>query len=117
MNIGLGHALRGLAFLINTQRNARVHLVATVLVIALGWYLKIDRSEWGLIILATALVWCTEALNTAVERLADRVTMERDPLIKQAKDLAAGAVLCASVGAALVGIIILGPPLWSRLGG
>ena len=117
MNIGLGHALRGLAFLIKTQRNARLHLMTTVLVIALGLSLQIERSEWALIMLATALVWCAEAFNTAVERLADRVTMERDPLIKQAKDLAAGAVVCACVGAASVGIIILGPALWSRLGG
>ena len=117
MNIGLGHALRGLAFLIKTQRNARLHLVTTVLVITVGLCLQIESSEWALILLATALVWCAEAFNTAVERLADRVTMERDPLIKQSKDVAAGAVVCACVGAASVGIIILGPALWSRLGG
>ena len=75
MNIGMGHALRGLAFLIKTQHNARVHLAATVMVMALGLFLQIDRSEWALIVFAIALVWCAEAFNTAVERLADRVTM------------------------------------------
>lgn len=117
MNIGLGHALRGLIFLMRTQRNARVHGVMTLLVVGLAWFLQINRLEWCLIVFATASVWCAEAFNTAVERLADRVTTVRDPLIMQAKDVAAGAVLLACAGAVVVGIITLGPPLWSRLGG
>jgi diacylglycerol kinase len=117
MNIGFGHALRGLAFLVRTQRNARLHGVITALVLALGVWLQINRLDWCLIALATASVWAAEAFNTAVERLADRVTTERDPLIKQAKDLAAGAVLLACAGAVGVGLLVLGPPLWARLGG
>jgi diacylglycerol kinase len=80
-------------------------------------WLQINRLDWCLIALATASVWAAEAFNTAVERLADRVTTERDPLIKQAKDLAAGAVLLACAGAVAVGLLVLGPPLWARLGG
>lgn len=117
MNIGLGHALRGLVFLMRSQRNARVHGVITALVLALGLGLQITRLEWAFIALATAAVWAAEAFNTAVERLADRVTTERDPLIKQAKDVAAGAVLIACAGAVAVGLLVLGPPLWARMGG
>lgn len=117
MSIGLGHALRGLVFLVRSQRNARVHAVITALVLALGVWLHITRLEWAFITLATAVVWATEALNTAVERLADRVTNERDPLIKQAKDVAAGAVLIACAGAVAVGLLVLGPHLWARVGG
>ena len=117
MNIGLGHALRGLVFLVRSQRNARVHGVITALVLALGLGLHITRLEWAFIALATAAVWAAEAFNTAVERLADRVTTERDPLIKQAKDVAAGAVLIACAGAVAVGLLVLGPPLWARMGG
>ena len=117
MNIGLGHALRGLVFLVRTQRNAQVHGVITVLVLALGGWLHIAGLEWCLIALAMSSVWAAEAFNTAVERLADRVTTEHDPLIKQAKDVAAGAVLIACAGAVAVGLLVLGPPLWARMGG
>ena len=85
------------------------------MVIALGWFLRVGRSDWCWLVVAISMVWCAEAFNTAVERLADRVTMERDPLIKQAKDLAAGAVLCAALGAAVIGLLVLGPPLWGWL--
>ncbi len=111
----LRDALRGLGFLLATQRNARVHAVMTVLVAVMGWFLKIDRRDGCWLVLAIALVWMAEAFNTAIERLADRVTRERDPLIGQAKDLAAGAVLCAAVGAIILGLLVLGPPLWRWL--
>ena len=108
-------ALRGLAHLLCRERNARIHAVATVLVIALGVALRIDTGGWCWLVAAMAMVWTAEALNTAIERLADRVTLERDPLIQQAKDLAAGAVLMAAVAAAILGLLVLGPPLWRWL--
>lgn len=95
--------------------NAQVHALATTIVIPLGVYLQLPRLEWALIILCIAFVLSMEALNTAVEYLADKVSPEKDPLIGKAKDIAAAAVLLSSIGAALVGFLLLGPRLWEVL--
>ena len=106
-----GHALRGGRLLLRTQRNARVHFVATVIVLAVGVWLKIVRWEWIALFFAIGLVWMAEALNTAIEFLADRVTREDDSLIKQAKDVAAWGVLAAAITAAVVGVAVFLPHL------
>lgn len=108
----LVHALRGLGFLVRTERNARIHAAATVVILTLAAALQVDADGWCWLIVAIAMVWIAEALNTAIERLADRVSLERHPLIGQAKDLAAGATLVASIAAVAIGLIVLGPPLW-----
>ena len=110
-------ALRGLAFMLRTQRHAQIHAVAVFVIAALGWWLKIEANAWCWLVAAMTMVISAEAFNTAIERLADRVTTQRDALIGQAKDLAAGAVLCAAIGAAVIGSIVLGPPLWARVFG
>lgn len=111
----LTHAWSGLCELMLTEANARIHLAATLAVLALGLLLGLEPWEWVAIILATALVWTAEALNTALERLADAVTRDIHPSIRAAKDLAAGAVLVAALAAAMVGALVLGPRLWSML--
>ena len=108
-------AWRGLIILFKTQRHARIHLLAGVGVVIVGTWLGMDDQQWCWLIVAMAMVISAEGFNTAVEKLADRVTTERDPLIRDAKDLAAGAVLWAALGAAIIGLIELGPPLWARL--
>jgi diacylglycerol kinase (ATP) len=107
----IGFAVRGIVCLVATQGNARVHLVATVAVIIAGLFLKVSAVEWLFLIFAIAAVWVAEGLNTAVEMLADRITTERDPLIGRAKDVAAGAVLIASIASAICGAIIVIPKL------
>lgn len=111
-----GYAVAGLQQMLRTQPNARIHAGATARVLWLGWALEVSAYEWLWLVLAIALVWMAEALNTAIERLADAVTREQHPLIGQAKDVAAGAVLVAAAAAALIGAIILGPRLWHALG-
>ncbi|MBL9145605.1 MAG: diacylglycerol kinase family protein [Verrucomicrobiaceae bacterium] len=108
-------AWRGLIILFKTQRHARIHLLATAAAVAVGAWLDVDRQQWCWLIVAITMVIAAEGFNTAVEKLADRVTTEHDPLIRDAKDLAAGAVLWAALGAAIIGLIVLGPPLWARL--
>jgi diacylglycerol kinase (ATP) len=103
------YAFRGIAKLIMTQHNAWIHLWATAGVIVFGFLFKISAVEWTLIILAIVIVWMAEALNTAVEFLADSITTEPNKLIGAAKDVAAGGVLIVSIGAAIVGIIIFSP--------
>ncbi|MEO7318542.1 MAG: diacylglycerol kinase family protein [Chthoniobacteraceae bacterium] len=107
-----GYALRGLGILVATQVNARIHAVATVLAIVTGFWLGLTRLEWCAIIGAIGLVWTAEGLNTALEFLTDLVSPEQHPLAGKAKDVAAGAVLAASIAAAIIGVIIFGPKLW-----
>ncbi len=104
-----GHAFRGLKLLLQTQPNARIHAVATVLVVAAGALLRIAAAEWALIVLAIVCVWVAEALNTSIEFLVDLVSPEHHPLAAKAKDVAAGAVLAAAIGSAIIGGFVFGP--------
>jgi len=103
---GFPPAFRGLVHLLRSERHSKFHLLATVGVIVGGLVVNVSRNDWLWLALSIALVWITEALNTAVERLADRVTEQQDPLIGQAKDLAAGAVLVAAMFAAVTAIAV-----------
>lgn len=103
------YALAGLAYLFRTQRNARVHTVAALLVVGTGFYFDVSRTDWTWLIVAIAMVFAAEAFNTALELLADRITTEADEKIRRTKDTAAAAVLIAAIGAAAIGLAILGP--------
>jgi diacylglycerol kinase len=83
-------------------------------VIAAGFLLNVDAAGWCMLVFAIAAVWAAEALNTAIERLADAAVPEQHELVRDAKDIAAGGVLFAAAGAAIVGLIVLGPPLLER---
>lgn len=106
------YALQGLAVMLRTQHNAWIHLAATVLVCAFGLYVRLDRTEWCWIVVAIVSVWTAEALNTAFELLADAASPEYHPLVGKAKDVAAGAVLVAALGATVIGVLVLGPHIW-----
>ncbi len=111
-----GHAFRGLGLLLRTQHNARIHAVASVLVVAAGTVFRISPTEWTLIVLAILCVWATEAVNTSIEFLVDLASPDRHPLAAKAKDVAAGAVLVAATGAAIVGVLVFGPHVLRILG-
>lgn len=104
-------AIAGIAFLLRTQVSARWHLVGTVLTIAAGFFCGVTRGEWLALILAIALVWITEAINTALEQACDAITREQRPEIGHAKDVAAAAVLVAAIFAIVVGLIVFLPHL------
>jgi len=108
-------AISGVCELIRSQKNARIHLVATIIIAILGITVKLDRMEWCVIIMAAGLVWFAEAMNTAFEKLCDLVSPDRHSLVKSVKDIAAGAVLLASMAAAGAGLIIFGPSLWALI--
>jgi diacylglycerol kinase (ATP) len=110
-----GHAFRGLKVLLQSQQNARIHAVATVLVLAVGVLLRISTIEWALIVLAILCVWVAEALNTAIEFLVNRISPEPHPLAGKAKDVAAGAVLVAAIGSAIIGVCVFGPHILRAL--
>ncbi len=107
---GFGHAARGLGMAAR-GRNFRVELTVALLVLIAGWRLEVSAGEWALLVLCIFWVLGMEAVNTAVETLADRVSRERDPLIGQAKDLAAAGVLLSAMGAAVIGLIVFLPYL------
>ncbi len=112
-----GHALRGIAVMLASQHNAWIHGVATVAVCVLGAALGVSPLGWCALILAMVAVWTAEALNTAFELLCDVAAPEFHPLVEKAKDVAAGAVLITAIGAAGVGLLVLGPPLARALHG
>jgi diacylglycerol kinase (ATP) len=104
-------ALRGVALMLRLQANARIHAVATVLVVALGFVCELRAWEWCAVVGAAGLVWAAEGVNTALEALTDLVSPDEHPLAGRAKDLAAGAVLCAAIAAAVIGLIVFLPHL------
>lgn len=94
-----------------SENNARIHLLASIVVILTGIYVELSAQEWLWIALAIALVWILEAINTAIEALVDLASPDFHPLAGKAKDIAAAAVLIASIFAVIVGIIIFFPKL------
>lgn len=109
-------AIRGIGVMLRSQQNAWIHASATVAVCAAGIFFGLSRDEWCWIVLALVAVWTAEALNTALEFLTDVASPEFNPTAGHAKDVAAGAVLIASIGALLVGVLVLGPHLLVTLG-
>lgn len=104
-------AMAGIVHMIRTQSHARWHLVSTLVVICLGLGWRVSGAEWIALVVALALVWTAEALNTAIELLGDAITRENHPLIGHAKDVAAGAVLLAALFAAVIGGLIFVPKI------
>lgn len=92
-----------------SQHNAWLHALATSIVVGVGAAFEIERLEWVALVLAIALVWTAESLNTALEFLSDVASPEFHPLIGKAKDVAAGAVLLCSLGAAVAGALVFAP--------
>ena len=111
MGASLLYACRGLRIHLATQPNARLHLMATVAVCAAGFWWKIAALEWCALVAAIGLVWTAEALNTALEFYTDLASPGFHPLAGKAKDVAAGAVLAASVTSATIGAIIFVPKI------
>ena len=110
------HAFSGLWFVIRTQRNAWIHTIASVVVLILAFWLDLPRRDWAIIIMAIAMVWIAEFINTALEAVVDLASkQEQHEMAKVGKDVGAAAVLIAAGSAALIGLLILGPPLWEQI--
>lgn len=102
-------AWKGISLLLRNEQNAWIHLLATLIVITFGFYFHISSYEWLACIICIAMVFSAEGFNTAIEKLVDLVSPEQQPLAGKVKDLAAGAVLIAAIGAAVTGFIIFVP--------
>jgi len=102
----IGYALKGIGTLLSTQAHARLHLAATLLVVAAGLFVRLRVWEWIAILLCIGMVWLAEALNTALEFLADEVSLDHRERIGKAKDVAAGGVLITAIVALVVGALV-----------
>ncbi len=109
------HAFNGWWYALRTQRNAWIHAVIATLVFIVSAWLQISRQEWAIIILTVTMVFAAEFINTAIEAVVDLASPEKHPLAKIGKDVGAAAVLIAALAAVLIGLLILGPPLWVKL--
>ena len=109
-------ASRGLIYLLTRDAGGRLHALCAVAVTGMGIALRVSALEWAVLSLATGAVIAAEGLNTAVEKLADRVTTEREEAIRLLKDVSAGAVLASAIGAAGAALAIFGPKLLALLG-
>lgn len=108
-----GYAAQGIAFALKTQQNARLHLLATIIVCLSGLWLHVTANDWRWLIGCITLVWFSEIMNTAFEHICDVVMPELHISVKRAKDVAAGAVLICVIGATIIGMLTLFPYLTS----
>jgi diacylglycerol kinase len=109
------NAVNGIVHAFLTQNNFRVHAVIATLVIILGFWLKVPRWEFLILTLAITIGLTIEMANTAFEKTVDLVTQKWDPKAKIAKDVSAGMMLVVAFGLAILGALILIPPILERL--
>lgn len=110
------YALQGFASSFRTERNMKIHVVATILVIILGIYLKLNLIEWSIITIAIVIVISAELFNTAIETIVDMVSPQKNEKAKLAKDISAGAVLISAIISVIVGLIIFIPKILIVIG-
>lgn len=112
------YAFSGWWYVIRTQRNAWIHAVISLAVITVSFWVGLPPRDWAVIIIAIALVWTAEFLNTALEAVVDLAAdHQQHELARLGKDVGAAAVLIAAISAVLIGVLILGPPLYRSLFG
>ena len=107
----LKNALRGIKLVILSERNIKIQLVITAMIIIMGFLFKINLAEWLILTITIFLVLITECLNTAVEKTVDMITTKYSKSAKNVKDISAGAVLFSAIASIVVGIIIFLPKI------
>lgn len=112
----LGYALAGWLYMLRHQKNTRIMSVFSIGVMLVSLWLELNLLSWAVVILTITGVWLAEFLNAAVEAVVNLASPDYHPMAKVAKDVAAASVLLAAIAAALVGFLVLGPPLLLRLG-
>ncbi|MEP6894629.1 MAG: diacylglycerol kinase family protein [Chloroflexota bacterium] len=110
------HAFHGWAYVLKTQHNAWIHSAVAIVVVVLGIWLGLPPRDWAVLVLTIAMVFTAEFINTAIEAVVDLASPQKHPLAEVGKDVGAAAVLVAALSAILIGLLILGPPLWVKIG-
>jgi diacylglycerol kinase len=109
------YAYHGWWHVMRTQRNAWIHAFFSTAVMLVSLWLRLPLRDWAVLILTITVVWIAEFINTALEAVVDLASPQQHPLAKVGKDVGAAAVLLAAVASVLIGLLILGPPLWEKL--
>ncbi len=109
------YAFHGWYHVLRTQQNVWIHGVIATIVFFLALWLRLPARDWAVLILTSAMVFAAEFMNTAIEAVVDLASPDKHPLAKIGKDVGAAAVLVAALAAILIGLLILGPPLWAKL--
>ena len=112
----LGYAIAGWLYMLRRQKNTRIQAVATILVFVVALWLQIDTVSWAILVLTITIVWMAEFINAAVEAVINLATSELHPMAKVGKDVASAAVLLGVVASVIIGLLLLGPPLLTKLG-
>jgi diacylglycerol kinase (ATP) len=107
-------AVEGIIHVVRTQRNMRIHLLAAVIVLVAAIWVGVSKLELIALLLAIAFVFIAEMINSALEQAIDVATTSFDPLAKLAKDVAAGAVLIATVNAIAIGYLVFSGQIADR---
>lgn len=105
----IGHAIAGFFTALKSEASLKIQTSLGLIAIGLGIYFEITTTEWMFVTLSIAAVLTTETVNSSIEELADRVTLENDPMIKKVKDMAAGAVLISAIASLVIGCLIFIP--------
>lgn len=102
-------AFDGLVYVLRMERNARFHLIIAVLTLLLAVVLQVSNPEMAAIFFAIIIVFVSEIVNTAIEKILDLIEPGHNQQVRIIKDIAAGAVLVSAVGAAAIGVAVFGP--------
>lgn len=109
------HAFAGWWYVIRTQKNAWIHAILSIFVLLAALFLRLQARDMAVLILTIGTVWTAEFINTAIEAVVDLASPRHHPLARVGKDVGAAAVLIAAISAAVIGLLILGPPLWAKI--
>ena len=109
------YAFHGWGHVMRTQQNVWIHSTIAIIVFILALWLRLPPRDWAILILTSGMVFSAEFVNTAIEAVVDLASPDRHPLAKIGKDVGAAAVLVAALAAILIGLLLLGPPLWAKI--
>lgn len=109
------NAFSGVKFVLQSERNFRIHLLVFVCVVLLAVYFEITKNEWLILLITSFVVFSIEAINTSIEQLCDFVSKEHHPQIGIVKDVAAGAVVITAIGACIIGVVVFAPYIFQML--
>ncbi len=109
--VGFRFAWAGLKTVVKKESNFQLHMLATIIVVAAGFFFHLSLIEWTVILLTIGLVLITEMINSVIERVMDFIQPGYDERVKEIKDIAAGVVLVTALISVVVGILIFGPKI------
>jgi len=109
------YAFEGWGHMLRNEPNSWIHAFMSVAALIVAAWLHLAVHDWAVLLLTIAIVWAAEFFNTAIENVVDLASPQEHPLAKVSKDVSAAGVLLAAITAVLVGLLILGPPLWQKI--